>query len=498
MADSFEFTTADGKSFKISGPPGFSLSQAQAVFDQQESAGSLVGLKPGQILSAATQAAGGLSAAAAQLGQSLSGVTGALGAGITGAAGSIGSTISGGLSAASAAVNQITGSAGEIASTSVGVISKAMSSLPVSNGIDAASFAKTDTALNSIGSMATSQVTGVLAQAKNLVGQASDVLTNSKGLGSFGLDAKQLETAGILKPGVSNLIESGASTLSSALKSPLAFTGKDGISSVSDLLGNESAQSKIQQDLMSSGLSALKSAGVPTDALNAQGIAGMALNAAKSIPGAEALAKGLPLPGDATGALKAAMETNIRDGAFAVNLTDSLPGAFKETVKALPSLGTMNRATLNAATDRILGSAKIPKPSFGPPESVISAFAALNPAGLKDAASNLPAAGDLLKKLTGAASGALGGLTGALSGAAGALTGALSGAAGALTGALSGAASGITGALSSVSSLASKATGVLSGANPLKALDGAVASAGSAASAASSVLNKLTSSLPKV
>jgi hypothetical protein len=226
----------------------------------------------------------------------------------------------------------------------------------------------------------------------------------------------------------------------------------------------------------------------------------MALNAAKSIPGAEALAKGLPLPGDATGALKAAMETNIRDGAFAVNLADALPGAFKETVKALPSLGTVDRSTLNAAADRILGSAKIPKPSFGPPESVVNAFAAINPAGLKDAASNLPAAGDLLKKVTGAA----GGLTGALSGAAGGLTGALSGASGALTGALSGAAGGLTGALSGaagalsgVSGLADKAAGVLGGANPLKALDGALASAGSATPVAT-VLNRLTGSLPRV
>jgi hypothetical protein len=501
MADSFEFTTAAGKLFKLSGPPGFSLSQAQAIFDQQESAGSLVGIKPGQILSAATQAAGGLSSAAAQLGQSLSGVTGALGAGIPGAAGLIGGAVPGGLTSAAAAVNQLTGSAGSIAASAVGTISKAMGSLPVTNGIDVANFAKAETALGSIGSMTTSQVTGVLAQAKNLVGQASDVMTNAKGVGSFGFDAKQLETAGILKPGVSNLIESGASTLTSALKSPLAFTGKDGIKGVGDLLGSSSAQSKIQQGLMSSGVAALGAAGIPTDALNAQGLAGMALNAAKSIPGAEALAKGLPLPGDATGALKAAMETNIRDGAFAVNLTDALPGAFKETVKALPSLGTVDRSTLNAAADRILGSAKIPKPSFGPPESVVNAFAAINPAGLKDAASNLPAAGDLLKKVTGAA----GGLTGALSGAAGGLTGALSGATGALTGALSGAAGGLTGALSgasgalsSVSGLANKAAGVLGGANPLKALDGALASATSAASAASSVLSKLTGSLPRV
>lgn len=85
------FSLPTGKSFNIDGPPGFSADQAKAIFDQQSSAGSLIGLKPGASLSAATQAVSGLPSAQGAVNQALSGVTGALGAGVPGAAGILGS-----------------------------------------------------------------------------------------------------------------------------------------------------------------------------------------------------------------------------------------------------------------------------------------------------------------------------------------------------------------------------------------------------------------------
>jgi hypothetical protein len=216
--------------------------------------------------------------------------------------------------------------------------------------------------------MSIPEVNGVLAQAKNLVGQDSYTLSNSKGLGSFGFDLKQLETAGYVKPGVAALAAlsaQGASLFATVAKSPAAWTGKDGIKSVTDLLGNAGKQSQIQQDLMTKGIAGLGAVGVPVQNLSSQGIAGMALNAAKSLPNAEAFAKGLPIPGDATGSIQAEFSSAVRDGAFAVNLVNTkIPTAFKQQDIPVPKSDTVNRATLDAASSRVVGDNKIPVPSY--------------------------------------------------------------------------------------------------------------------------------------
>jgi len=419
----FKFTLPNGKPFEIKGPPGLSLEQAKAIFDKQAATGSLVGIKPGEVLSAATQAAQGLPGAQALIAQAQSGIVGALGAGIPGAAGAIGSlskaagaaggALNGSLSgvaagltgAVGAAVTDFAGSAtgalgnlskigipsassltssltgalgsgksltavagsiGATASTAIGTINKTLTSA-VTDPINIADFAKEIPALTSIGSMNEGVTTGVLAQAKKLVGQASDALTVEKGLGAFGFGAEQLEKAGVLKPGVSKLLAGGAASITSLLKSPAAFTGKDGIKSAADLLNNPQKQAAIQQDLMAQGVSGLKALGVPTDLLSPQGLAGTALNAAKSIPGAEAFLKGLPIPDDPVGALSAAFNANVRDGAFAANLSQAkIPPAFKAIVTPVPAADTVNRDTVNAASARVVGNPKVPEPNYGP------------------------------------------------------------------------------------------------------------------------------------
>ena len=68
----------NGQPFEIKGPPSLSQAQAKAIFDKQVSAGSLVGFKKGDVLSAATQAADGLAGAQAQLAQAAKGIGGDL------------------------------------------------------------------------------------------------------------------------------------------------------------------------------------------------------------------------------------------------------------------------------------------------------------------------------------------------------------------------------------------------------------------------------------
>ena len=404
----FSFTSSDGKLFTIKGPEGLSREQAEAIFKKQDSTGSLVGFKPGDSLSAASQAADGLAGAQSALQQAQSGIAGALGsvgsvaslgsistalggaggalggslagtaAGLTAAvgpavsaaSGAVSSAISGALNAGKALVNAAV-IQGSTAVSAIQNINKTITGFSVTNPINTADFTKVASgitgagAVSGIGPMSVPEVNGVLAQAKNLVGQASDAISNSKGLGSFGFDLKQLETAGFVKPGVAALAARGASLFSNVIKSPAVWTGKDGIKSATDLLGNAGKQSQIQQDLMTKGVAGLGAVGVPVQNLSSQGIAGMALNAAKSLPSAEAFAKGLPIPGDATGSIQDAFSSAVRDSAFAVNLVNTkIPTAFKQQDIPVPKTDTVNRATLDAASTRVVGDPKIPTPSY--------------------------------------------------------------------------------------------------------------------------------------
>jgi hypothetical protein len=443
-------TNADGsaKTFSIKGPPGLTREQAFAIFKKQADTGGLVGFKPGEVLSAATQAADGLAGAQAMVSQAQSGVTGSLNVGsftsslsasgvdlatgripsidsafakggVNGGAGAFNSvlgSVAGGLGASGGAlngslagitpgltaavgpaVNSVTrslggtagssqlGSAlvgaagiqGSVAVTSIQTINKTITGVPVTSPIDIADFTKIAGGINpagalaGLGPMSVPEVNGVLAQAKNLVNQASSAISNTKGLGSFGLDAGQLETAGYIKPGTRALLAAGTNVFADVIKSPAVWTGKDGIKSATDLLNNVPKQSQIQQDLMAKGVAGLAAVGVPVKNLSSQGLAGMALNAAKDLPSAEAFAKGLPIPGDATGSVQAAFSSAVRDGAFAVNSVQTkIPAEFKQQDIPVPSDNTVNRSTLDAASTRVIGDDKVPTPNYGPRTAV--------------------------------------------------------------------------------------------------------------------------------
>jgi hypothetical protein len=382
----FNFTSPDGKQFEVKGPPGLTADQAKAIFDKQAASGSLVGIKPGGTLSAATQAAGALPGAQSILLQSQSGITGALGADIPGAAGAIGS-ISGDLGAAGGAVRgSLAGTApgltgavgvgaavdaassvstsGPGAATAIGTINKNIAGQALTDPVNIADFAKQSPALTAIEPMTQAETTGVLAQAKKLVNQGADVLSTEKGLGAFGLGAVQLEKAGVLKPGMSKFVVSGAASLANLLKSPAAFTGKDGIKSADDLLASPPKQELIQQDLMKNGLAGLNALGVSPLALSAAGAAGAALNSAVSPEQAANFLKGVPVVGNK---LAEKFTANTRDGAFAATLAkDKIPPAFKAEITPVPSADTVNRDTVNAASVRVVGNDKVPEPNYGP------------------------------------------------------------------------------------------------------------------------------------
>lgn len=400
----FTFNLPNGQPFEIKGPPGLNFDQAKAIFEKQAATGSLVGLKPGDVVSAATQAQAGLQSAQAAVGQALSGATGALGAGIPGATGIIGSVskslasaggaLSGSLSAGvtgltgaigpavsnlQGSLNGAAGSISALATSAVGTLNKAISGIPNGAAINTADFAKQIPALGNIGSLSAPDVTGLMAQTKNLVGQAADKLSNFKGVGSFGLDVPQLETAGILKPGTSALQAASGASLRDMLKSASAFTGKLGIKSADALLANAPAQAQIQQNLMVKGLAGAASLGIPTGILSAPALGAVSVLAAKSVSNAVAWLKGTPaaagVPTSAATAA-AAIAPNVtnadaaRMSAYSVNLTqEKVPEVFKTQVTPTPAENTTNRETVTAATTRVLGNDKIPPPNYSKQDS---------------------------------------------------------------------------------------------------------------------------------
>ena len=397
----FEF---NGQKFEINAPTGATFEQAKAVFDQQTASGGLTGFRVGDVLSPATQAAAGLASAQSQLTQGLASLSSRLPAGtnlnsLTASIGTLGqgagtqvasalqggaaafNSLTTGASAATASISAalsgagtgfslpsssaisgaLTGAAsrvGSLASTAVGTISGLINGTPT-DGINVADFAKQGPALAGLGSMSLPDITGTLAQASKLVGQAADTISNAAGAGKFGLDASQLERWGLVKPGTAaTFLAQAGSDLTSVLKSPTVWTGKDGVKSLDGLLGNEGLQNKIQQGLMTSGVADLKSLGIPTDKLTPQALSGLATNAAKSVPDTLNWAKNIPgLPAD----IKSKFDAAAVNGAFAVNLAQTkIDPSMLQEYTPVAAIDTVNTDTLEAAAKRIVGNAKVP------------------------------------------------------------------------------------------------------------------------------------------
>jgi hypothetical protein len=337
----FTFTNPlNGQKIEVDGPPALTEAQAQQIFKQQFDAGSLVGLKPGDAIDSASQLAGGLLSAAAQTTQAL-------------------------LPQASSLLNQGTQLAsGAISSAAANLsgVTDTIKNIVPTNPINVADLAKEVSGLVPIQGLSQLDVRAAVSQAGKIVGQASDAISNSLGVGKFGFDAQQLERAGVLKPGTfSTYISAGAANLTSVLNSPAVWTGANGITDVNKLLGSLPTQNLIQQDLMSQGLAGAKELGISIDKLGASAQAGLALNASKSINDAVNWAKGLSLPPD----IKQSLDQVARDGAFAVDFANSTANdAVRQEEPANPAIDTADRATIDAAVSRVTGNDKIPVVNF--------------------------------------------------------------------------------------------------------------------------------------
>ena len=314
----FKFTTPDGQQIEVKGPPTGTFDQAKAIFEKQLNTGSLAGLKAGDSLSAATQAAAGLGTAISQLKPNLQSITGSL---------------------------------------------PDLRGVAINNPIGAADFVGQEVSQASIGTLNSTQVQGLVSQAGAAVGQASDVITNEKGLGKFGLDANQLQLSGLIKPGVAEQIAQNPSQLTSILQSPAVWTGVAGATSLAKVLGDVKLQGKVQQGLMDSNLSQLKQLGAIDGTESAEKLGPLLQNATKFGTGPTMdWAKG-QAPGNLVNQLNETAKQADYSQSFADANAELAGGGNPLQAGIQQAKGfakTVDRSTINAGVASIVGNSKIP------------------------------------------------------------------------------------------------------------------------------------------
>lgn len=330
----FTFTDpTTGNQYRVEGQPTLTEAQARVIFEQQRTAGSLVGMRAGDTVNAWTQAMSGLDAARAEVAQSVAQAP---------------------LPAAAVQV--------------IDNLSRASFSGPPAAGISVADYGRQLPALRSMANLDESVVRGTVAQAATLAGQSADQISNVGGVGKFGLSADQLERQGIIKPGtVARFLGPGSTnTLQDVLKSPAVWTGKQGMLGLPDMLSNGPAQDRIQQDLMKNGLNSIKSFGIPVDNLSPESVAGLALTAAKSVDATVAWAQGQA--GSIASGLQQQFDSIARDASFAVGFTNTkVSNAMKGISIPIPATDTVERETVDAAATRVVGNEKVPPVSYNAP-----------------------------------------------------------------------------------------------------------------------------------
>jgi hypothetical protein len=333
----FQFTSPTGQVFEVQGPADITVAQAQAAFTQQLSTGSLTNIPVGGVVNAVTQAAGGLSSALAQIGPQAVELT-----------------------------KQIGGA--------INLPNKIGSLIP--NAISVSNFVNTKISAQAIGTIASNQIQGLVAQAAASVNQAATAITNVKGLGKFGLDASQLQLSGLIKPGIADQIKQFPDKFKDILSSPTSWTGKLGATSLESVLNNTGLQTRIQQGLMNTNFDQLKQLGTIKGTEIASQL-GPLLNNATKFGAANATAW---LNGKVPSDLVNQMNNFATSAQFSQSFADvnaAIAGGGNPlqagVVAAKGFANTINRTNVDQATKAIIGDAKVAAPDFAPPAAVVVA-----------------------------------------------------------------------------------------------------------------------------
>jgi hypothetical protein len=417
----FNYTLPSGAKYTVETPAGYTQTQADYLFYSQVASGSLVSYTKGQTLSSLqTQIT---KFELSRLDRGTAGVD-------------------------TLAVLAITDG------SPIGSVPN-LSGVALRNPITVADYAQAGAPLGTtpVGPLNSDQTQAVLAQIQNLVDQPSDVVSTDKGVGSYGLGPDQLENAGYLKPGTSNYPD-----FNCVVGTPSVWTGKNGVYSLADVVGDPALQTQIQTAVMNNGYDALVAGGtIQTPATSPASI-----STGQVYTSAGVLAT-LTAPALITGT--AALTTNLNSlitksfaGAGNISSLLSNPVTSIETLAsgAVNSLTQAASGAVNALTGAVTGAVNS---AIGSATSLVSGLANQATGAVGALITNASQFGSTVTAAWAQGSSALGGAINGLNSASTAISN-LTGGANALTGAL-GSASGVLG---SVSGLAGQAQTLVSGA----------------------------------
>lgn len=349
----YNFRNVDnGLSYFVRGPESLTKEQAQRVFNQQRSAGALIAIQPGQTITAEFQ-------------------------------------LNNGLATAQSAVTK------DISQSSA-VIANKLGELPritVTNGINIANYAKQSPAVEDIKNISKIEVTGILAQCQNLTQQQATQATNL-GAGKYAFTVSQLERAGYIKPGTTaTYMTSGTRSTLTVLNMTEVWTGKDGISTLTQLLSNSALQDRIQQFLMSSGLDQLAEVGIAVDQLPSKTQAGLAclsaIDPALAVNWIKSTTAATVIPVSGPTVIPTTKDWQVpdrivRDAAFACDFSatktnNAMRNETSEVFVVNPD-SIVEQQVINFACNQIVGNDKVAKIGYGgtlPPADLVQKLSEL-------------------------------------------------------------------------------------------------------------------------
>jgi hypothetical protein len=226
----YNYTLPSGAKYQVTVPAGTTQAQADDIFYSQVAAGTFVGYEIGDTLINPTQALENFGITRLQR-----------------------------------------GTAGVDDQTLLAIISglpivaslPSLTSQPVANPIDQSSYIQvTSTPTGTVnlslqaGQLTPQQTQSLMAQMAANANNTPATFTQADGIGLYGFNCNQLEQAGIVKPGMSQLycpLDSNGNNPAnfvSFMSSPTPWTGLYGITSINDLLNDAGLQNEIQQDLL--------------------------------------------------------------------------------------------------------------------------------------------------------------------------------------------------------------------------------------------------------
>lgn len=245
----YNYTLPSGATFQLNAPAGTTQAEADKIFYSQVAAGTFVGYNKGDTLTHPQEAL--INFGLSRLQRGTAGVdTKTLTAIISGL--------------------PIVVSLPSLTNVSVANTITQADYVQVVSNPDEGTYSQGPAAIGTGGNaLLAPQIQALMAQLAAIVNQGSNIITQAKGVGTYGFNAQQLERAGYIKPGYAqSYCAINASTLAnptnfvSFMQSPSPWTGLNGINSVNDILSNPPIQNQIQEYLMNQSYDAFVAAGL--------------------------------------------------------------------------------------------------------------------------------------------------------------------------------------------------------------------------------------------